>query len=171
MSGDCRAVIYFLLMVSSNIMKSVPHLHSVGGEQDLYAIGIFSCSSRISFTCTQTEFNPLSYRYNEVDAGAIQLYCLLHYARSSYTWRQDVQQTATSAEQHFQDELVYRRKNVLFCSRNSSISQSHREAVSKNKSHRHVYKLTGNKHSDFGHSHWAKFCLTLYLNHLQSGLL
>lgn len=34
-----------------------------------------------------------------------------------------------------------------------------------------MYKLTGNKHSDFGYSHWAKSSLTLYLNHLQSGLL
>lgn len=59
----------------------------------------------------------------------------------------------------------------FFCSRNSSISQSPRELVSKNKSHRHVYKLTGNKHSNFGYRNWSKFCLTVYLNHLQSGLL
>lgn len=132
--------------------------------------GHFPAATKL-LACTEAEFDPLSCSYNKVDAGAIELHCLLHYARSSYTRGKDVQQTATSAEQRFQDELVCHRKNVLFCSRNSSISQSPRELVSKNKSHRHVYKLTGNKHSNFGYRNWSKFCLTVYLNHLQSGLL
>lgn len=171
MSGDCRPVIYFFLLVSNNIMKSTPCLHSAGGEQGLCVTRTFSCSSKIFLACTEAEFDPLSCSYNKVNAGATEQHCLLHYARSSYTRGKDVQQTATSAEQRFQDELVCHRKNVLFCSRNSSISQSPRELVSKNKSHRHVYKLTGNKHSNFGYRNWSKFCLTVYLNHLQSGLL
>jgi len=81
-SGGCRPLIYFFLMVSNNIVKSVPHLHSVGGEQDLYAIGTFFCSSGVSFVCTHTEFNPPSYRYNKADAVAVLPTAC---ARSSYT--------------------------------------------------------------------------------------
>lgn len=142
----------------------------MGGERDLCVIGTFPCSSRVSFACTQTEFDPLFYRYNKVDAGVIHLLRLSCYARSSCTQRRH------STNSYISWSALPRWVGLLqeectFCSRNSSISQSPREVVSKNKSHRHVNKLTGYKHSDFGYSHWARSCLTLYLNHLQSGLL